>query len=229
MRDATRLLYFGLQRSGTNFLKALLRRRYKIRFLNENAKRVSPLHKHFRLYDHKNIIPEEKCHNRLFMESFDDYEALLNERPDYYIVVSKDPYSWYVSYRNWAEKCGWPKADHHYIAEYNLFYGKWLDFATQTDRIVFVRYIDLLTSTAGELARLEREIGLRRRWYSRLMFYSVSKVSQSSVFGKEQRAYYEGKKYLGRYAAEELQEINEVLDYDVMVRLGYEKEKSPEV
>lgn len=131
-----------------------------------------------------------------------------------------------MSYRSWARKCGWPEPEHHYIAAYNLFYRKWLDFAVQTDRIVFVRYIDLLTSTEAELGRLEWLMGLSRRWYAKLMFPSVPKVSQSPAFGKERRAYYERKEYLSRYVTEELRALNEALDHEVMSRLGYEKEEN---
>lgn len=229
MRDETSLLHYGLQRSGTNFLEALLRRRYKARLVNDNANRGSPIHKHFRLYDRKDLIPEEKYRNQLYPASFNDYEALLTEKPDYYIVVSKDPYSWYLSYRSWGRKCGWPEPGHHYIAEYNLFYRKWLDFAAETDRIVFVRYIDLLTNTEAELGRLERIMGLSKRWRAKLMFSGVPKVSQSPRFGKEEHAYYERKKYLSRYVTEELRALNEALDHEVMARLGYEKEENPEI
>lgn len=48
-----KVLHYGLQRSGTNFLETLLKRKYRIQFLNSNQDRKSPLQKHFRLYDDK--------------------------------------------------------------------------------------------------------------------------------------------------------------------------------
>jgi hypothetical protein len=156
------LLHYGLQRSGTNFLETLLKKKYRVRFLNSNTDRSSPLQKHFRLYDNKEVIPEPQYRNNIKVKNFDEFERLLETLPDYYVVISKDPYSWFLSYSNWAKKCNWPTVAHHYIKEYNLFYGKWLEFSGQTDKIVFVRYIDLLQNTDLELERLETKMKLQK-------------------------------------------------------------------
>src|SRR6476620_9252679 len=96
------LLHYGLQRSGTNLLEALLVRRFDVRFLNDNSDRGSPLQKHVRLYDDKQLIPEPQYSNQISVRDFAEFEALFDSAPAYYLVISKDPYSWYLSYRKWA-------------------------------------------------------------------------------------------------------------------------------
>ena len=222
-----KILHYGLQRSGTNFLETILKKKYRVKFLNSNQDRSSPLQKHFRLYDDKEKIPEDQYKNNLKIPDFYTFESLLRVVPDYYLVISKDPYSWLLSYKQWAKKCNWPNVNYHYIEEYNLFYGKWLEFSEQTNRILFVRYIDLLKAPADELNRLESKIGLEKRLLSQLPFSNlVSKVNQSSKFSNSRRDYYLQQKYLEYYSQEELQDINFLLDDKVVSLLGYEKIES---
>ena len=48
---------YGLQRSGTNIIQTFLETNYNISFMNKED-RNSPYHKHFRIYDNKNLIPQ---------------------------------------------------------------------------------------------------------------------------------------------------------------------------
>jgi len=222
----TKLLHYGLQRSGTNFLESLLRKKYRVRFLNSDRDRSSPLQKHFRLYDDKKIIPEPQYLNELTIPDFAHFEGLLETRPDYYIVISKDPYSWLLSYNNWARKCNWPAVPHHYIEEYNLFYGKWLEFSRQTRKIVFVRYIDLLQDAESELNRLESLMGLSKGFFYKFRSNVIGKVSQTGKFSTDRRDYYLDEKYLERYDAGELKKVNSLLDRETISGLGYEIRES---
>jgi hypothetical protein len=224
------LLHYGLQRSGTNFLESLLAKKYRVRFLNSNVDgirplRSSPLHKHFRLYDEKDIIPEPQYYNEIKLASFDDFERLLEATPKYYLIVSKDPYSWYISYLDWAKRCNWPEVPYHYILEYNLFYGKWLEFSRQTKKILFVRYIDLLQDPDQELNRLGAIMHLRKKFLYGLRSNLVPKVPQSAEFSLERRSYYLNEQYLESYTKEGLQEINALIDPEVIKMLGYQKKE----
>jgi hypothetical protein len=152
-----KLLLFGLQRSGTNYLETVLRKRYRVRFVNDRHDRAAVSHKHARLYADKHLIPEPQYANDVVVDDLASYEALLPKLPDKYVVISKDPYSWLLSYHRWARRCGWPTPDHDYIEEYNAFYGTLLDLASGNDRMRFVRYGDLIVDELGELAALERD------------------------------------------------------------------------
>jgi hypothetical protein len=216
------LLHFGLQRSGTNYLEALFKRMYGQRFSNSNADRKSPLQKHFRLYDNKDMVPEPQYRNDIVITSFSQFEGLYAATPDFYLVISKDPYSWYLSYTAWAKKCNWPPPRHHYIEEYNLFYGKFLELAAQTEKILFVRYVDLLRDREVTLTGLERRMGLTRKPRHFLISRAFSRVPQSTKFSDEQRDNYLKKNYLGMLSRENLNQLNARLDPRVIELLGYE-------
>jgi hypothetical protein len=218
-----KLLHYGLQRSGTNYLETLLKKKYQVRFLNSNKDRRSPLQKHFRLYDNKDIIPEPQYRNNIEIRYFDDFEHRLKVVPDYYLIISKDPYSWYLSYNNWAKKCNWPDVAHHYIMEYNLFYGKWLEFSRQTNKVIFVRYVDLIGNTNEKINDLASSMGLRSKSFGWLTSSSIGKVNQSGQFTDDRITYYLKEKYLECYTEEKLQEINSFLDPQVISLLGYKK------
>jgi hypothetical protein len=225
-----KLLHYGLQRSGTNFLESLLAKKYRVQFLNSNINgirpdRSSPLHKHFRLYDEKDIVPEPKFRNELKIDRFIDFEKLLEIVPDYYLIISKDPYSWYLSYNDWARRSKWEPVPYHYILEYNLFYAKWLEFSQQTKKILFVRYIDLLRSPDEELNRLELEMHLQKKFLYMLRSNVVFKVPQSGEFSIDRRSYYVSEQYLQSFTKEDLKEINDLIDPRVITLLGYQKKE----
>ena len=155
------LLHYGLQRSGTNFLETLLKTNYRVRFLNIVDDRNSPLHKHCRLYSSREMIPESQYENKIGIETFNQFQELLKVKPDYILIVSKDPYSWYLSYKNWAQKCHWPNVDHHYIEEYNLFYRLFMNISSQSDTFIFIKYIDLIRDPSTSLRDLEEKMNLK--------------------------------------------------------------------
>jgi len=218
------ILIYGLQRSGTNFLENLLKKNYYITILNENAERSSPGQKHFRLYDQKDIIPRQHYYNDYQYNTFFEFEKSLTDIPDGYLIISKDPYSWHLSYKNWAMRCNWPDVEHHYIQEYNLFYRKWLDFSQTTDRISFIRYIDLLRMPDVELEKISIRIGLKGRLISTFISNQIPRVSHSDIFTKRRREYYLKQQYLDEYQPYDLDEINSLLDDSVVNDLGYQKE-----
>ena len=222
-----KLLHYGLQRSGTNFLEALLKRNFRVSFLNSARDRRSPLQKHFRFYEQKNIVPEPQYRNDLVVRTFAEFEELFVKPPQFYVVISKDPYSWYLSYRNWAQICNWPTVGHHYIEEYNLFYDSFLELAKQTDKILFVRYVDLLQTDHAELQRLASRMNLRRRPLLGLLSKTPRRVPQSSHFADERRDYYLRKDFMREFTAGELRELNARLDHRVATALGYAEHDVP--
>lgn len=221
-----KILHYGLQRSGTNYIETLLKKKYRLRFLNSNADRSAPVQKHFRLYDDKAIIPEPQYYNDYKIPNFTSFERLLNTRPDYYLIISKDPYSWLLSYRSWARKCNWPRVQHHYVLEYNAFYRKWMEFSRQTANIVFLRYIDVLQDPEGVMQMLAGRIGLRERFLSSFLPISVKKVSQSKDFNSGKIKYYLTEEFMSQYQQDDLEALNNLLDMEVVSFLGYKKIES---
>jgi len=216
------ILQYGLQRSGTNFLESLLKKNYNVHFLNSDEDRSSPLQKHCRLYHDKNIIAHPSYRNDIQINSYQEFSGLFEIEPEYYLVISKDPYSWYLSYKNWAEKCDWPKLDHHYIEEYNLFYKTFIELSEQSNKFIFVRYIDLLKNEEAVLKMLKEKMGIKKKLLANIVFKTPKKVAQSKTFSKSKKNYYLNKTYLQDYSKTELQTLNKHLDKSVITALGYE-------
>ena len=216
------LIHYGIQRSGTNFLETLLKKNYLVHFLNSNKDRSSPLHKHCRLYKYKKIIPEPKYHNDISVGTFEQFESLFEVVPDYYLIISKDPYSWYLSYMRWAKKYNWSNVSHHYIEEYNLFYETFIELSSQTDKFIFIRYVDLLKDTNTVMNILEEKIKLKKRLTARLALKIPNKVAQSDAFKDEKTTYYLNEQYLNEYSTEDIQTLNAALNSQVTSFLGYE-------
>jgi len=218
-----KVLLYGLQRSGTNFLATTLEQNYYLQVCNKRGKsRTSPLQKHCRFYANKDLIPHPDYRNDLAIATFEECEALLPEVPEYYLVISKDPYSWYLSYCDWAKKCNWPEVSHHYIEEYNLFYEFFLKLAARSDKFIFIKYAELLEDTRAVLHRLEATLRVKRKSLARLMLNVPGKVSQSQGFSSDRKAFYLNERYLEQYSTEELDRLNHHLDPQVVSALGYE-------
>ena len=217
------ILHFGLNRSGTNYLKELVDNHFDVIFLNTEEERDHPLHKHFRLYDDKSLIGRPNFINDKQFRSFAEFEQILpaGSVVSAYIIISKDPYSWNLSYRNWGIKNNWPASPHPFILEYNAFYGKWLQFSKETDKIAFVRYIDLLSDPEATLGGLRDRFNLpEKKKISKIR--RVKKVPMSHRFSASRVNYYLQEKYLDDYKTEELEELNRHLDHDLIQQLGYQ-------
>ena len=217
----TKLLLYGMQRSGTNFIETLLKKNFKVKFLNNNKDRSSASQKHARLYDEKAFIPEPQYYNDIHVKNINEFEKLLEVNASYYLVISKDPYSWYLSYKAWAKKCNWGKVNHHYIEEYHLFYRKFLDLATESNRFIFIKYLDLIHNQELELESLANKMNLQKRLKSKLFNPKTKKVAQSKNFSNKKLEYYLNADFLEKYSAEELKKINNKLDLKTVEELGY--------
>lgn len=155
-----RILLYGLQRSGTNYLEALVKLNFDhVRFTNGEV-RNNITHKHFRLYDEKEIIPEPQFANQLMVPDYTAFENSLpaDAVPDLILVISKDPASWLASYNKWSEKNNWPEHAHHYLQEYQLFYNRWKEYSEQTGKILFIQYAALLSDPAGILRSIAEQL-----------------------------------------------------------------------
>ncbi|WP_158866643.1 sulfotransferase domain-containing protein [Maribellus comscasis] len=221
-----KILIYGLQRSGTNYLETLLKKKFKIKILNCKKERNNPLHKHFRLYNNKDLIPEKSFYNSLYFEDFNEFKKALNtiEKVDGFIIITKDPYSWLVSYNEWANKCNWTRGSFHYIEEYNYFYNKWMEFSREDNNVLFIRYIDLINSPNESINKIAKKINLKKKFIFINKKLIVKKVAQSSKFDQKRLTYYQRKKYLKKFNAIEIDEINKLLDEKLLDFLGYSKE-----
>lgn len=220
------ILLYGIQRSGTNFLENIVLTNYDVSILNRFMERDHPAQKHFRLYKEKDIIPEPQYTNTLIVNSYAEYVTSLEieEKIDGCLLISKDPYSWLLSYKRWAEKVGWQKVDHHYIQEYNYYYRDWLKFRQENEHIHFIRYRDLLLNTNEEMENIQDKLGIKLKRMKNITGTKTKfkKVSSSTKFDESRLNYYKNREYLQEYSIEELTELNSNLDEEVVAGLGYE-------
>lgn len=220
------LLHYGLQRSGTNFLETLLKKNFRVNIPNLRKEREHPLQKHFRLYHDKTKIPEPKYYNEYTYDHFKEFEHSLDleKKANGIIIISKDPYSWLLSYEIWANKCSWPIPNYSYMEEYNLFLSKWREFENQTDKIIFIRYIDLLEKPEEILNQIQEKFELKRKlsFFNSKLTLSQKKVAVSDVFTNEKKDFYVKKKYLDHYSNQSLKNINKHLSKELMQFLRYE-------
>lgn len=223
------LLVYGLQRSGTNYIEALLPQNFKdISLENKGFCRSLPIHKHFRLYDQKWLVPEPKYLNNFYYPHFSDFEShvrRLTGKDDLrYVVIMKEPYSWYISYCGEARKSRWPTLvrkgiSQHYMIEYTLFYKKWLEFHKESpEKIMLIRYEDLLKDFTGTLDRLRDQFGLEK---INQEYQNISKVNKSKAFSLKRLDYYLNKQYYDLFTEEDLFLITENMDPEVISALGY--------
>lgn len=220
---AKRLLYYGLQRSGTNFLAMVIEQQFDVEFLNKRYDRRHPRHKHFRIYDNKSLIGRENYHNDLLVQDLNDFESKLEIEgiADGFIIISKDPYSWLISYEKWAKRMKWPDPPHPYLLEYNEFYRKWWELSKESEKVMFMRYSDLLLNTNETLSRLSQKFDLDRRKQESGEDEQITKVPYSSKFTRKKLLYYSKEKYLKKYSKKEMKDINQVIDHDLIKKLGY--------
>jgi len=217
-----KIMQYGLQRSGTNFTESILKKNYRIRLLNNNVDRSSPTQKHCRLYENKELIPEPSYRNEISVKTAQELECLFKVIPDYYLVISKDPYSWFLSYTSWGNKCNWPKVEHSYIQEYNEYYKKFMDLSETSSKFIFIKYIDLLSDPETLVNGLAETMGLTKRFFSGRSIINPATVPMSQLFSDEKKKYYIEEQYLKEYDAKSISKLNGLIDLNVMSFLGYE-------
>lgn len=224
------ILLFGLQRSGTNYTQSLMLENLEsFCFRNHGYARSLPVHKHFRLYDDKSFVPEPKYLNAFYYPSFTDFDAHVRELTGSadmgYVVVVKEPYSWYISVCKEARKSRWPghlrrDANNRYMSDYSLFYGKWLDFIREApERIILVRYEDLLADMGGKLEEIRMKFGLEKKQDP---YHNVSKVFKSKRFSMRRKRYYKKGDFTSMFCPEHLLVMTGNLDGKVTRELGYD-------
>lgn len=217
-----KILLYGLQRSGTNYLETLMQLNYpNCTFINSEV-RNNIMHKHFRLYNNKQIIPEPQFDNDAIFENFEAFEQALSQKnkPDLYLVMSKDPYSWFTSYMGWSKKNNWPNRGYHYIEEYNLFYGKWMEFQAQTTKVIFVQYHDLLVDPLPQINAIAKQLQLPMKDKIR----TTNKVYASRKFTTDKKDAFLNKSYLSKINAGDFEQINNLLNSALLGKMGYTKE-----
>lgn len=164
--------HHGIQRSGTNFLRARLE---QAGFFVVNAVdpgRDDPRHKHFRWQAEKATIRMDlRYWNQVVVESLDEidrhagYPAGVN-----HVVIVKSPAIWLDSIRRWGLACRW-FSEHDdfwgaadlapaYMVEWSAYYEHWLCMHEKApSRVHLVCFDDLVLDHGPMLASLTGALG----------------------------------------------------------------------
>jgi len=221
--SSKRILHYGLQRSGTNFLKKTIEHHFDVEFINKKLERSHIGHKHFRLYDDKSLIGRPNYMNSLQFVDFKDFEYQLpyEVKTDAIVVLSKDPYSWYLSYIKWGKKQNWSSPPHPVIFEYNAFYKKWLQFSEESKKVIHIKYIDLLTAPETVLQSIQKQFGFEQSREGEEIKKRIRKVPSSHRFTSKRLRYYTDELFLTDFDQQGLKEINNQIDHELIKKLGY--------
>lgn len=236
-------LHYGLQRSGTNFLKALMLKNFSKANFHNGEVRAVVTHKHFRLYEEKEYVPESKYHNELNFDSFAEFDEACAKETGInnlaYLVIAKNPYSWYLSITKMAASLDWESYDAekafqaHYIHDFNKYYGKWKSFADEApDRVFLMKYEDLLAETDAVMCKIQSQFNLKRKKDLRHLiygkegqFFGVKRVANSKNWDEKRKSFYLDKEFFNALKPEEKAGFEETLDFDLMKRMGFQSSK----
>lgn len=219
----------GLQRTGTNYTEALIKLNFKdVDHVNDGYSRMLPTHKHFRLYDEKWVAPEMKYLNNFYYPSYKDFndhlEKILGYKDVPVIVMIKNPYSWYQSYKIHANRNKYviykDFVNSHFMIDYMLYYKKWLEFSEEApDKVMIMQYESVIKDLDAALERYRLHLNAEKAFES---YQNVEKVAMSRKFNMKRMKYYKKNKYIDLLTDEEKHVINHILEPDVIKKLGYE-------
>jgi hypothetical protein len=223
------VLLYGLQRSGTNYLQTLLTTNFEVKLEMDPYTYSLPIHKHFRPYSkpwffpHLNLLHDFKFES---FNQFDEHCQRLTKQPDLkYVVVAKEPYSWYLSYSRFAKKesifyyMKKKYVNQMYLIDYSLYFKKWLDFIEEgSEKILLINYESLLKDFDGAMGNLKNKFGFKTTEAS---FQNTSKVRMSKKFSAQKRDTYLTGNHHTKFRDDELLVLTENLNADVVEKLGY--------
>ena len=207
---------YGLQRSGTNLIQKFIKTNFNISFMN-NGDRQSPYHKHFRIYDDKDIIPQtdqkNQYKNQYIIHSLKELDKLLGDlnHTNRYIIVYKNIFSWLPSIEKWAKRCKWKtNSKMEFVEDYLNFIKKWCSI--KNDRVFFIKYEDYLNMSYVNNSLVNKlSVFLNKK--QKNFIYSFEEVNCSDKFTISQKKYYINHEYMSLYSKEELEKIKNNLIY----------------
>tara|TARA_R110002124_G_scaffold68901_1_gene186052 strand:+ start:168 stop:908 length:741 start_codon:yes stop_codon:yes gene_type:complete len=168
------VVHQGIQRSGTNFLSAVLSKA-DYRIINRiDPARDAPRHKHFRWQDDKSsIVMDSRYGNDRHVGSVAEINRICGYPEDQkHIVLFREPRDWLDGIFRWGLANGWfPsqeaffEGDLHraYLREWDAYYAKWADLAARDPAgVLLVSYGDLRRDARAGVLAIDRFMGVER-------------------------------------------------------------------
>lgn len=223
------MMIYGLERSGTNYLTSILESNFNVEFHINGATYSLPNHKHFRPYNQPEYFSQLMLVHHFKYDSFLTFDAhverLTNRTNLKYVVISKNPYSWFTSFNSFARKNKMffhiPRKhlNHRYIIDYNLYFEKWLEFKRECpEKIMIIRYESLLSDFSTTVQGIMNNFSLKQTSNE---LRNPDKVSMSKKFNAKKRQTYLEGNFHEQFSDDHLLELSDHLDPQVISALGY--------
>ena len=164
----------GIQRSGTNYLTAVLMSS-DYRVLNKiDPKRSNPRHKHCRWQNDKTtIVMDDRYKNERVVSSISEINAICGYPENQkHIVIFRSPDKWLNSIYRWGLENFWFNDEkdffnlnlhESYLREWDAYYYFWQSMALQSPaQVLFVSHERLVNKTEVELERINKFMGVER-------------------------------------------------------------------
>ncbi len=168
------IVHQGIQRSGTNYLSAMLEAA-DYRVLNRiDPRRDDPRHKHFRWqFDKETIVMHSSYRNTCTARSVDDVNAISGwPHGCRHLVLFRDPRDWMDAIFRWGIANHWFASEDAFIAqglhraylrEWHAYYAQWASFARRDPNLVtLLRYNDLKLDPNAGLRHIDAFAGIVR-------------------------------------------------------------------
>ena len=219
----TKALIYGMQRTGTNYLETLIKKNFStLEFCNIQYTRCLPGHKHFRLYDEKSLVPEPQYINDFRYSSFKEFkqhaEDNVGEKIERFVVVMKNPFSWYLSYLKHAKKNKYNVLkrafNSHFMVDYNAFYAKWFKFQKEAPKeVIILRYEDTLEDLPRYLKELEQKLNVPK---TSADIENPKNVGMSKTFTSDKLNYYKNQEFMKDLKEDEVKVIGQLLCEEIL-------------
>ncbi len=168
------IVHHGIQRSGTNYLCAILERgNYKV--INKiDPQRNNPRHKHTRWqHDKSTINMDTKYVNEVTASSVESLNRICGYgMAQKHVVLFREPRPWIDAVWRWGLNCEWfpdtatfldERIYEKYLKEWDAYYSAWESLqGTEPEKVLILSYEALKENPIDALDRIDEFMGIQR-------------------------------------------------------------------
>lgn len=184
------LAHQGIQRSGTNYLSVLLKKRGYFVVNRTDPKRNHPAHKHFRWQKNKDgILLDRQYVNKLIADNIGELNKLSGHRSaTKHVIIFKEPKAWLCSINRWAVENNW---ESYYstkknvwlknvFLEWDAYYAVWQHYQEDTpSQVLIINFEDLINNNRPVLRKVDNFMELENHGGEEL--FEMSSVPKSPM------------------------------------------------
>ncbi|MEF1308609.1 hypothetical protein QTO01_00680 [Vibrio mytili] len=142
------LVHHGIQRSGTNYLNVLLKRKGVLVINKFDPPRGNLRHKHFRWQrNKKSIVMDFSYANDVEVDDIHQLNQLCGYKYNQkHVILYKKPENWINSIKAWERKCDWNELSvEKYLNEWDNYYCFWKKMQIKNpDLVIIVEFESLI-------------------------------------------------------------------------------------